>query len=94
MADLTITEVRFTPASREQVRTGLVGWIRCVVGGGLKIDGIAVRRTALGRATVAFPERVDGKGRRHPVVHPISDAARRAVERQILGALGIGDDAR
>lgn len=94
MTDLKINEIRFTPASRELVRTGLLGWVRCVVGGNLELDGITVRRTAGGRITLSFPERVDDSGGRHPVVHPVSNAARRAVERQILGALGIGDDAR
>jgi len=93
VTDLAITAIRFTPALEAQARTGLLGWVQCVVAGDLKVSGIAVRRTAEGCVTLSFPERTDASGRRHPVVHPISDAARRAVERQIFGALGVGEDA-
>jgi DNA-binding cell septation regulator SpoVG len=65
-------------------RSGLLGYLS-IFFGNLVIDGITVRRTAEGRLALSFPERRDQHGRRHSVVRPVDDAARRAIEAAILG---------
>lgn len=62
-----------------QVRTRISGSI---------LDGITLRRTASGRLALSFPSRTAGDGRRHPLVRPVDDAARQAIERERLGQLG------
>jgi hypothetical protein len=82
-----ITGIRFTPASEFDRERGLLGFIRCELAG-LVLDSITLRRTLDNRLTLGFPEREDGLGRRHPIIRPIDDQARRAIEDAILGALG------
>jgi hypothetical protein len=89
MRDLpTITGVRFTAATDWHRGRGLLGFIRVVLNGQLVLDGITLRRTLDNRLTLSFPEREDGVGRRHPIIRPVDDEARRAIEAAILGSLG------
>jgi DNA-binding cell septation regulator SpoVG len=74
----------WTKGSDDDVRTGLLGFISVFMGDVI-VDGITVRKTADGRITLSFPERRDRLGRRHPIVRPVDDAARRAIEKAILG---------
>jgi DNA-binding cell septation regulator SpoVG len=83
-----ITGIRFTPSSDVDRERGLLGFIRCVIDGRLVLDGITLRRTLDNRLTLSFPEREDGLGRRHPIIRPVDDEARRAIEAAILGSLG------
>lgn len=78
---MKVSELRFTRASEELRRSGLLGWTRFDLGP-VAIDGVAVRKTVDGRHVLAFPER-----RGHAIVRPITDAARREIEEQILGSL-------
>lgn len=73
-------------ASDADVRDGLLGWIS-VEFGPLLID-VTLRRLASGRLGLSFPSRTSKSGMKHPVVRPVDDAARRAVEAVILGQLG------
>lgn len=41
-----------------------------------------------GRLGLSFPSRVSKSGKKHSIVRPVDDAARRAVEAEILGQLG------
>ena len=82
-----VTEVTFTPATAVCQRGGLLGWAAARLDVGLVIDGIAVRRTRGGRMTLSFPARRDRRGRRHFVVRPVDDRARKDLEEQILGQL-------
>jgi hypothetical protein len=88
MADLRIANVRLTTSSPEDVGLGLLGWVSCVLNGTVRLDGLTLRRTRHGRLTVSFPVRLDGKGRRHSMISPIDDRARRMIEREILAQLG------
>ena len=81
--------VRGTDADR---RTGLLGFLSVFVGDFI-VDSITLRRTESGRLALSFPQRRDRTGRSHPVVRPVDDDARRAIEAEILGQLGQGDDA-
>lgn len=60
-------------------RAGLLGYLS-IFYGSLVLDGVTVRRTESGRLALSFPERRDRQGRRHSVVRPIDDEARRAIE--------------
>lgn len=66
---------------------GLLGWVSCSYGH-LRLDGIALRRTRDGHLTLSYPERRDAAGRRHPVLRPLDDQARREIEEQVFAALG------
>jgi len=72
---------------------GLLGWASFELYGHVRLDGVAVRRTRDGRLTLAFPERRDATGRRHPVVRPLNDEARREIEQQVFAALGLDAEA-
>ena len=89
MSGLRITSIAFVNASAEHIRTGLLGWITCVMNDMLMLDGITLRRTQAGRLTLSYPARRDGAGRQHHVVRPIDDDARRDIEEQVFRALGI-----
>ena len=78
-------------ASDAEIRTGMLGYISVFIGN-LVLDGIVLRRTADGRFALSFPARTDRAGRRHAIVRPADDAARQAIEREILGQLGQRED--
>jgi len=89
MSHPTITSVAFTSAAPSEVRTGLLGWVSCVVDDALLIDGITLRRTRDGRTTLSYPARRDAAGRQHFYVRPIDDEARSNLEDQIFAKLGV-----
>ncbi len=86
---LVISGVKLTPAPATERSAGLLGWISCTVGEALRLDGLALRRTREGVLTIAFPCRKDGAGRKHYVVRPLDDEARKAIERQVLEQLEV-----
>ena len=83
---LPLDDVRVAAASDELVASGLLGFVRFIAGD-LRLDGIAVRHTREGRIALAYPERADRHGDRHPYFRPVDERARREIERQILDAL-------
>jgi hypothetical protein len=89
--ELRIDQVRLAGATRAEVATGLLGWVSCVLQDTLRLDGLALRRTADGRLALSFPARKDARGREHPYVRPLDDRARREIEAQVFRALGIGE---
>jgi len=89
MTKLHVSEVHFSAASTSERATGLLGFVRFVLGGLVKLDGVAVRRTRRGNHVLSFPVRHDAEGRQHPVVRPVNDLAREDLEAQILRALGL-----
>lgn len=84
-----ITSIGFTPASDRDVRQGLVGYVTCVVGGALLVDGVCLRMTADRRPVLSFPARTDRQGKRHAYIRPVDDDARRAIEAAIFEVLGV-----
>jgi len=86
---MPVTDVSFVAASATDREAGLLGWIALTLPCGLRLDGITLRRTREGRLTLAFPERTDGRGRRHALVRPVNTDARRAIEAAIFDALGL-----
>jgi len=82
--------VRFTPVSPRDRAGGLLGWVSFSVAG-LRIEGVAVRRTLDGQLTLSWPCRHDRHGRRHSVVRPVDDDARRRLEAAIFAELDLGE---
>lgn len=89
ISSITISNVRFTAAGPEEITSGLIGYVSVTLNGSLRLDGLALRRTADGRMTISYPSRKDGSGRKHPLIRPLDDASRKELETQILGALGL-----
>jgi len=77
-------------ASDQDVRDGLLGYLS-VFYGALVLDGITLRQTADRRFALSFPAKTDRGGRKHPYFRPIDDAARVAIEREILWQLAQHD---
>ena len=88
-----ISDVEYVPASQKDAREGLLGFISATLDGRLRLDGITLRLTLEGTITLSFPSRLDRYGIEHPYVQPLSDDARRELERLILGQLGINQEA-
>ena len=82
----TIRVRSWARGSDAEVRTGLLGFVS-LFAGDLIVDGVTVRKTAKGRLVLGFPQRRDRNGRDHAIVRPVDKAARRAIERAILGPL-------
>jgi len=88
-----IRDVRFVQAAPADVERGLVGFVSFTLGP-LRIGGVTVRRLADSRRlALSFPCRRDAHGGRHFVVRPIGDRERRAVEFEVLRALGLTEAA-
>ena len=85
---MTLRILSFTSASPADCKRGLIGWLSLEIERSLVLDGITVRRTRGGDLTLSFPERRDSNGRRHPLIRPLDDHARRDIERQVFKALG------
>lgn len=83
-----VSDVQFVAASPCEVETGLRGWTRFVVNGVLRVDGVAVRRTLNGRTALSFPAKRDSTGRMRKYVRPANAEVGRAIEFQVLQALG------
>ena len=81
-----VSGVRYTPASQDQVRDGLLGYVSFLLDGRVRLDGITVRRTAAGEVRLSFPAKRTRSGDR-PYIRPIDDATREAIERQVFAAL-------
>jgi hypothetical protein len=84
-----VSGVGFTPASPEEVRRGLVGYITLTFADLLLLDGVTLRVTESGRHALSFPCRTDARGHRHPYFRPQDDRARRVIERAVFNVLGV-----
>ena len=83
---VSVTDIRFAPANAALQSRGLLGWVICSYGD-LELRCLQVRRTAEGKCAIAFPHQRDAHGTKHPVVRPLDQAARDAIEAQVLGEL-------
>ncbi len=91
---ILVTEVTFTAALRKDLKGGLIGWTSFVVNGALKLDSVAVRRTADHRLVLSFPARTDGAGRQRFYFRPLDTRTRKEIERQVCAQLRITEAAR
>ena len=86
MTRVAVTDIRFAAASAPLKSKGLLGWV-CAQYGELQLDGLRVLRTEDRRYTLGFPSHVDGVGIERPYYRPLDQAARDAIEAQVLGEL-------
>lgn len=93
MTPLAISDVRLTSA-HAGAADGLLGFLTFTMDDRLRLDGVTLRRTRDGRLTLSFPERRDAAGRSHPIVRPLDDGSRQAIESAVFAALGMARDAR
>jgi hypothetical protein len=84
-----ISGVGFTPATEDDARHGLLGFITLTFADLLLLDGVTLRVTESRRHALSFPCRTDAQGRRHPYFRPQDDRARTLIENAVFGALGI-----
>lgn len=91
---MAIGHVRFVAAEPEEADRGLLGWVSFTLDRRLRVDGVAIRKTLSGDLRLSFPSRRDGSGRRHFILRPLSDAARREIEVQVFRALGVEEVSR
>lgn len=78
-----IGNIRFTPSSDADAAHGLLAFVKLEFGP-LVLDGLTLRRHFDGQLGISYPERVDRAGRRHALIRPIDDAARRELEHAVL----------
>jgi len=87
--EVNCTEVRLTAAGAADRAKGLVGFVTLTLNDLLILDGIGLRHSTRGELVLMFPERMDRHGRKHALVRPIDDAARRVITLAVLAALGL-----
>ena len=75
--------VTLKAASAKQRKAGLVGWLYFKLPGGVKLDGVILRRTSRGKLALSFPKCRKRTGRERPYV----GITRRELERMVLRAL-------
>jgi len=84
-----VTGVSFTAAPRFVQDTGLLGWVSFRLAD-LRIDCVALRRTAKGNLALAFPRSSPGRGMRHRApVRPAGTESLRRIEDAVFAALGV-----
>lgn len=81
---LRVSEVRCTRARPHEAAGGLLAYVAFTINGQVRVDGVVVRRTLEGDHRLSFPSRPDRRGRKHPILRPLSDEARRHLEREVL----------
>ena len=90
---LTISSVSFAAATPSDRETGLLGFVAATLNGRLRIDGLTLRRALTGRIYIAFPQRHDAAGRILLMIRPLDTETQRSLERPILEALAIDEEA-
>lgn len=89
-----VSGIGFTPATEDDAKRGLLGFVTLVFAEILLLDGITLRVTESGRHALSFPCRTDSQGRRHPLFRPLDDRARTIIENAVFAALGVEREAR
>jgi hypothetical protein len=89
-----ISGVGFTPATDDDAKRGLLGYVTCTFADLLLLDGLTLRVTAAGEHRLSFPARTDNQGKRHPYFRPFDDRARTIIENAVFAALGVERGAR
>ena len=84
---LDVHGIVFTEATPHCRARGLLGFVSCKLGRTLMLDGITIRKTADGHLALSFPQHRDRRGRPHPTVRPLDQAAREAIETQVFDVL-------
>ena len=93
MNALSLSDFRFTPANRIEMKTGLLGWIAFTIDGALRVDGVTLRRTTEGRLALSFPAKTSSDGRKRSILWPVSNTARQAIESIVFEYLYLSPEA-
>jgi len=88
MSDLHISDVECSAAPPSDQARGLLCFVSFTIDDCIRIDGVTLRLSKDGRPILSFPKRTEKSGRRRPIVHPVSLAARDHVTHLILDAVG------
>ena len=88
----SVTQVRVTAASDADIERGFLGCVRIVVDGPVVHD-ICLRRTLDGRRVQSIPARRNESEKQRFFARPITDEARRELERQIFERLHLVGEA-
>lgn len=83
--DLAITDIKLRLI--EEGRDGLVAWASCVIGGGIFLNNIAIRRGQDGSLFLTYPAKQTAAGTRYNYFHPISREAADLIERAVMGRI-------
>ncbi|MFA6450870.1 MAG: hypothetical protein WCX65_15455 [bacterium] len=83
---LTDVSVKFVDQIDED---GIVAWVSCVMGDGLYLNNIAVRRRNDGRHVLSFPAKKNGGNGLFFYFKPVNPEMYDAFERAILKTLGL-----
>jgi hypothetical protein len=86
-AEFGITQVLFLPMLDGAKQSGCVGHLSFVLNDLVRISGMKVHRAPHGRVRLAYPTSVGPNHKQMPVLVPLDDLARRAIERVLLDAL-------
>jgi len=86
-SNIQVSEVHVRLASARDRELGLLAFVSLTVAGGLRIDGLTVRRSLAGHTFVAFPHRVDGRGRERFYSKPIDDETKSAIESAVAAEM-------
>jgi hypothetical protein len=81
-----IRDLHATPGTDADFERGLVAFLRFRYGDVL-VDGVTLRRHSNGTIGLSWPERTDRAGRKHPLIRPVNDEARRQLEHDVLREL-------
>ena len=82
----SVANIMFIQSSAPVI-AGLLGWVAFTLDGGLRVEGVALRRSWERRPYLAFPERITGNGQRRPILFPTDRRARMAIEAAVLAQL-------
>lgn len=82
--EFNISSVQFHEAPTNVRSTGLLGWVDLTVNEHFRVMGLALRRTADGTLTLAYPRRLDGQGRKRTIIRPLDDDTRRRIEAEVF----------
>jgi len=66
---------------------GLEGWVSFVVSNSIKLNNVAVRRGSDGGFYLTYPNRINSRGAKHNLFHPISTQASEAIRDAVLTRL-------
>jgi DNA-binding cell septation regulator SpoVG len=84
---IEVTEVHVRLAPPRDRELGLLAFVGLTVGGGLRLDGLTLRRGRSGDCYVAFPFRTDARGRERFYSRPLDEATKSAIEESVLAEL-------
>lgn len=84
---LDISEVHIRWAPDRDRAAGLLAYVAVTLGGSVRLDGITLRRARDGSSYLAFPHRVDTRGRERWYARPLTEAAKREFEDAVRSEL-------